>query len=426
MNHEIYASLQIAKKEIRFITLKYRSGLGAKIMFKEVIKGEWLGENDEVLNIREVAKIVKKSVNTFETQFKGIKLEKINLILPTKTLKIEAISSDLFLNQFEIRLITNSDVSALMTKVKSDASQKMIKREIVNIKPMSFVVNGNKKVLAPPVNMKVQGFGIEAQVFSVAKEVLDTHKKVIFEAGRDLLKIEFENVGVAKKIVKANTPSPTAIVNWSESKREISYAFNDTVINFGRNNFGIDSIIELFSNETGIKLSKAAEYVYAMLNLSSNENSNEIIYRKYIVGTKNTVEFTRGELKEILISLFKIELEKIEIEIKQEFKGKVKNFDVIFVGDILKIPGIDTILSNSKFDKISIFNTRTVGQIEYWTSAHVGVATMLHMKNKNRGYVKTSTQTMVETNKSKSSERKNIFGNLSNVFNQNKNTVINR
>ncbi|WP_338982987.1 hypothetical protein [Spiroplasma endosymbiont of Othius punctulatus] len=426
MNHEIYASLQVTKKEIRFVVLKYRSGLGAKLFFKEIIKGEWLGENDEVLNFKEVGKIVKKSIHTFENQFKGIKLEKVNLILPTKTLKIEAINSDLFLNQFEIRLITENEVNALFAKVKQDASAKMLKREIVNIKPISFVVNGNKQVSKPPINVKVQGFGIKAQVFSVAKEVIDSHKKVIFEAGKDLLKIEFENISIAKKIVKMGTPNPTAIVNWSESKREISYAFNDTVINFGRSSFGIDTIIDKFSNETGIKTQKATEYIYSILNLSNDNNANEMLYRKYISATKTTIEYTRGELKNILISLFKIELEKIELEIKNEFKDKVKVFDVIFIGDILNVPGVSTILSNSKFDKISIFNTRSVGQIEYWTSAHVGIATILHNKNKNSSFKRTSTQTLSTQSTNKSNDKKSIFGALSNVISHNKSNVINR
>ncbi|WP_339023093.1 hypothetical protein [Spiroplasma endosymbiont of Crioceris asparagi] len=422
MKSEIYAALQITKKEIRFIVGKYRPNFGLKVIYKEntVQKGmSWLNDKDEVKDVNLVSHRVKKMINNFETTFKQ-KLENIISVLPTKTLKIKDANPSIFDNSRDRRVVSRDDIAKLANEAKKANYEE--NRSIVQNKVLYYVINEMSKSYKAPLGELVNSLSMVSKLYTIENAVIKSHNEVIKQANKEVLSTMLENYSLAKQVINQEEFGKTnALVNWDNEKVNIGFYSEGVLIRDLQIDFGVDDIINKVASKLNCKKDVCKKYLNSFINFSNDEFNNEVIYRKYVTANKQTLELTLAQLKEIFKAEINEIIYKIDNQIIKFFKNVNKSFKVFYTGEATEIAGFENLLSVSDLQNQSyIYFSRIFGAKEMWTITLAGAVKNLHKINKTKVNFKTSVETINKEAPIMVPKRKSFFS-----WNNNKETTYN-
>ncbi|AUB31878.1 hypothetical protein [Spiroplasma floricola] len=391
MYNETYAAIEISKKYIKFVVGKYKQHIGLKIVFKEreKSKGNWLTENNDIVDTNLVAHRLIKMINKYESMYKE-KIRRVSVIYPTGTLQIKEASPSIFIETPD-KVIRSEHIRTLYKNAK-----KVIFNDnqiVTNIKPYEFRINNSHSVAKPPVNIKANLLSMNAKVYTAEKHVVDSFDRVLKTLNIEKLTVASQLYSLAKQCNDGlNFRHTFALINWDWDCVDIGYFSRETLVKKETLSFGIKHIIENLANKMAAKFDISNKYIFKLLNFSSTTLDNIVIYRKYIASEKRTYELKTIDIKKLLLEELNSVIDKVDVLIEREMSA-VKNFKVYHTGKITEIAGFEKILLRSKHKNISeAYYSLITGASEIWTTALCGIIKHSRAINKNQKEIRTSTE----------------------------------
>lgn len=392
MIEEVYAALEITKKEIRFIVGKYRDSRELKVIFKDKVKGNWLNDRDEVVDINAVYHRVNRAINRYEITFKE-KLESIAVVYPTKTLNIKQASPVVFLEKHP-KIFGEKEIEELHSLAKKvNFDEKNI---VFNIRPYSFTINNTISKSEPPIGVMANSVTMKAKVYTIAKEVYESHNKIIEKCNKTILNKNNRLYALALQCAQnENFRENFVLVNWDINQIDLGFFGKETLVKVITINSGVNSIVESLANKMYSKYDVAEKYLFKLTDFATQNQKSVPIYRKYLNDKKITHELTSSEIKDMLMYDFKGIIKIIDKQIEKEFENIPPNFKIYHTGKITEVSGFEKILLESKYKtKSLIYFSVVTGASEIWATALCGAILYNHIKNKHKTVFKTSTNTI--------------------------------
>ncbi|QGS52159.1 hypothetical protein [Spiroplasma tabanidicola] len=389
MENEIYAVVEITKKDIRFIVGKYRNNLGLKVIFKERVKGNWLNENDEVLDINSAKQHLSKLIRKYENTYNE-KIINVGIVYPIKTLKIAQTNLHIIIDN-DKKIITHEHIKKLYKDaVVINENENTV---VINVRPYEYVLNNKDRRNSINVGMIANSVAMYAKAYTLDKKVVDSHMEVVQKCEKNILAKYIQTYALAKQCIEEkNFKEPSALVDWNIKTLEIGFFAKETLVKKISKPIGIDKIFSNIAKKIYAKNKVVETYIFKMLNFKSTKNDDLIIYRKYISSEKRTLEISIKQLKDLFLEEMNYIIDLIDLEIQNEFITKVRDFKVFFNGKVTEISGFDKMISRSNFkNKVFIYYSLVTGANEIWTSSLCGAIKSCHDVNKNAQIFKTST-----------------------------------
>ncbi|WP_339020469.1 hypothetical protein [Spiroplasma endosymbiont of Atherix ibis] len=391
MYNETYAAIEISKKYIKFVVGKYKQNIGLKIVFKEreKSKGNWLTENNDIVDTNLVAHRLIKMINKYESMYKE-KIKRVSVVYPTGTLQIKEASPSIFIETPD-KIIRPDHIRTLYKDAKRVIfSDNQI---VTNIKPYEFRLNNSHSVAKPPINIKANILSMNAKVYTAEKHVVDSFDRVLKTLNIEKLTVASQLYSLAKQCNEGlNFRHTFTLINWDWDWVDIGYFSRETLVKKETINFGIKHIIENLATKMASKFDISNKYIFKLLNFSSTTLDNIVIYRKYISSEKRTYELKTIDIKKMLLEELNVVIDKVDVLIEREMSA-VKNFKVYHTGKITEIAGFEKILLRSKYKNISeAYYSLVTGASEIWTTSLCGIIKHSRAINKNQKEIRTSTE----------------------------------
>ncbi|QBQ07957.1 cell division protein FtsA [Spiroplasma gladiatoris] len=413
MKDEVYAFLEITKKDIRFVVGKYREHLGLKIIFKERFKGNWLDDNDVVLDISSAKLKLVKAIKNYENTFNQ-KIINVGIIYPVKTLKIANASPYKFIKN-ERSIVTSEDIKSLYIDAKSINENEFTK--VINVRPYEFLINNKERRANIKPGFVASSISMMAKVYTITKEVYDSHEQVVRFAGKNILTRYFQTYVLAKQCIdEIHFKEPAVVVDWNTNSLDISFFTRETLIKRVSRQVGINQIISNIAQKINAKNKVVEMYLFKMLNFGSNKSDGEIIYRKYVNTEKKTIEINAKLLKQLILEEIFYIIDLVDLDINKEFSKVEKDFKIYFNGKITELSGIEKIITRSKFkNKVFIYYSLVTGANQIWSTSLCGAIKTCHYANKVSKIFKTS---LVEIDKNQYNLNRQDLNNKNSLNNQ--------
>ncbi|AGR41473.1 cell division protein FtsA [Spiroplasma taiwanense] len=388
MQTEIYAVLQVTKKDIRFVVGKYKINTGLKVIFKEKISGNWLTNEDEIIDPNQISHRLSKIIHKFNTTFQQ-KIERISIVYPTLTMQIKDAIATEFINSADF-VIKEENIKTLYS-----TARKIIyddKHVVINIKPYLFTLDNVTQMGTVPLNHRAKNIVMKAKVYTISKKVKESFNQILKSLKLEELISTNELYALARQSNSDQTFRQNfAIINWDWEKTDIGYFSKETLAKKDTINFGIKNIIQNVAERMQAKFDIAEKYLFKILDFSSNTLDDTVVYRKYISSKGFNYELRSKDLKNIILEEINSIIDKSDILIKREFE-RIKNFQIHHTGKVTTIAGFEKILFRSQFkDVCQIYFSLVTGASEIWTTAICGMIKCAHIANKNNKEIKTST-----------------------------------
>ncbi|AHI53126.1 hypothetical protein [Spiroplasma culicicola] len=392
IKNEVYAALQITKKEIRFIVGKYRNERGLIVISKDRKKATgrnaWLNEANEVINISEVAGYVNKFIANYEKNFNQ-KLERILIVYPSSsTAIIDGFAQVLTTNgRFE-----NEDRKMLLHNTKLMSQKDGYK--IINIRPYQYVIDQTIQKSTIKVGINAKSIRMMSRVYAVPDNVFNSHNLVIEKCKKEILAKNVEAYVVARQCVgDSELRNPFVILNWEWDNIDLCFFAKETLMKKLNLKYGVKNIVEELAIKMKCKTEVASKYLFKLINFNGNKTDKNVIYRKYLSDKKINFELTFEQIKEMVQELIYSVMDKVDWEINNEFKSLQSAFKIIHNGKITNISGFEKLLARSKYYSQSfVYFSHVTGASEIWTTALCGSIKYMHMANKIAPILATSTE----------------------------------
>ncbi|AOG60667.1 cell division protein FtsA [Spiroplasma helicoides] len=390
MNTEVYAILEITKKEFRFIVGRYRNNLGLKVIFKERFKGQWLNDNDEIIDVNLAKLKLAKVIKQYETTFNE-KLNSIGIIYPTKTLKVRS-ATTIVTTDPETKVFSANNHKYLINQAKLQNENDFDK--VVLIRPYEYMIDSKLKKNSVKEGIKATTVAMFSNVYTINKKVAESHNQIILKNNKEILLKNIHTYATAIQCIDSeNFRKPTIVVDWGYEYIDMSFYSKETLVKRIMLPFGIENIISNVANCMLAKPAIVESYVFKMLNFKSNKSDDKILYRKYNTQIKKNIVFSAKQIKDIVISEIFNAIKKIDAEIHKEAIKSSKGFKVYYNGKITEIAGFANMLTFSEFGRDSlIYYSKITGANEIWTTAICGLIKLANQFNKTTSKFITSTK----------------------------------
>ncbi|AXK51295.1 hypothetical protein [Spiroplasma alleghenense] len=393
MRSEIYAALEITKNELRFAVGKYQSNKTLKVLYKFQENGNWLNQENEVIDSKMVSNLLAKAVKEYERNFNK-KILKIAVVVPEKDTEIkEAISTLNISNGGPARIVTQQDIIHLNNEAKdvnySDS------RKVVSIKPTRYVIDDTYKKGVAPLGAVAHKIAMYSNVYTIPTKVYNSHLQVVKMAGYDVLNCLIKPYALARQIVNiADLRNKISlVVNWDSEYISLNIFAQETLVRITPINVGLDKMAIEIGNKIFTKPDVVKKYLFKILDFKSNNLSESIIYRKHLTNENKNFELTIGEFKNIFSELISNIMRKLNNIIKHEIIQNTNNdYQIYHTGKITEISGFEELLvSKELIDHQMIYYSDVIGGNDIWTTALCGIMIQEHITNKNSKVITTST-----------------------------------
>ncbi|ALX70503.1 hypothetical protein [Spiroplasma turonicum] len=388
MFKEVYAVFEVTKTELKFAVGVFRDNTGLKVICKERIKGKWLTDEDEIIDVFRVSTRLKKFVSNYNVSFNS-KLQRICIVFPSNTLLIKDAVANILLNKTE-NIVTVNHINNLYEQARRiNFDDRNI---VINLKPYLFSINNHIKSAIPPINAtNVNSVSMNAKVYTINKKVYNSFLSVLEHAGLEKLTLSFDVYTIARQINDDRTFKDNFItINWGYNNIDISYFCKETLIKKESINFGIENIIQNLATKINSKFEVANKYIFKLLDFSSKDKEDSVIYRKYIASEKKLYELKPSDLKTYVTEEINYVIDKVDNYISKELQF-LKSARIIHVGKMTEIAGFEKILQRSKYKVISsIYYSLVTGASEIWLTSMCGMIKLSRINNKNSSEIITS------------------------------------
>ncbi|WP_338971355.1 hypothetical protein [Spiroplasma endosymbiont of Panorpa germanica] len=393
MKNEIYAALEITKNEFRFAAGKYQANKTLKILhkFKEI--GNWLNEENEVIDLKSTANLLARVVKEYERNFNK-KILNIAVVVPEKDTEIkEAISTLNISNGGAARIVNYQDINHLNNEAKdvnySDS------RKVVSIKPTRYVIDDTYKKGVAPIGAVAHKIAMYSNVYTVPSKVYNSHLQVVKMGGYEVLNCLIKPYALARQIVNiADLRNKISlVVNWDSEYISLNIFAQETLVRITPINVGLDKMAEEIGAKIYTKPDVVKKYLFKILDFKSNNLSESIIYRKHLTSENKNFELTIGEFKSIFQEAISGVMRKLNNIIKREIIENTNNdYQIYHTGKITEISGFeDLLISKDLINHQMIYYSDVIGGNDIWATALCGIMIQEHITNKNSKLIKTST-----------------------------------
>ncbi|ASP28010.1 cell division protein FtsA [Spiroplasma corruscae] len=414
MFKEVYAVLEVQRDEIKFAVGIFRDNRGLKVVYKERVKGTWLTDEDEIIDINRVSQKLRKAINSYNANFKD-KLVRISVVLPSKTLQIKDVSSHIIVNFPNI--VTHEHIRLLHSEANKINFDK--RNVMINIKPYNFIIDNQFEFGITPINApNVHSITMLAKIYTVNQKVYKSFKEVIKQSDIDSLLITSDMFSIARQInSEASFKENFITINWGKNQTDIGYFCKETLVKKETVSFGIKDIISNIATKLNCKNDVAEKYIFKLLDFSSNDQNESIIYRKYISKDKLLSELTASQIKNLVIEELNWIVDKTDACIENELKESIHGFKILHVGKMTEIAGFEKILQRSKFkNNASVYYSLVTGASEIWLTSICGMIKMVRIYNKNSDKLITSNLEIDKSQIMQPLNNQNL--NINNQFNR--------
>ncbi|AKX33905.1 cell division protein FtsA [Spiroplasma litorale] len=396
MYKEVYGVIEITQNEIKFAVGVFRDNRGLKVIFKERIKGNWLTEDDEIIDVNRVSQRLKKLINSYNISFRD-KIKRVSVIFPSKTLQIKDSTSNVFLNHPE-NIVRHEHINNLYrdaNRINFDD-----RNVVINIKPYLFYLNNQIQTGVVPLNAtNVSSITMMAKIYTVSKKVHNSFVELLKNLEVEKLIFSTDVYSIARQInSEISFKENFVTINWGWNTVDIGYFCKEALVKKESINSGIKNIIDSLSKRINSKFEVANKYIFKLLDFSTNNNSDSTIYRKYVNSEKRLSELTAEQIKNAVLEEINWIIDKADSCIEKEFKES-KNFKIHHVGKMTEIAGFEKILQRSKFKSISsVYYSLVTGASEIWLTSICGMIKLSRINNKNSSEILTSNDCIKKQN----------------------------
>ncbi|ARU91406.1 cell division protein FtsA [Spiroplasma clarkii] len=388
MNTEIYATLEIRKKELRVVVVRYRQG-STSVIFKEKIAGEWLSENDIVNDHKHAAQKFRRVIDSFEKTFNQ-KIQRVILVLPSKTLQI--LDKDDSMDLSDKAGISENVVTSMLEKIKND--NKTAGRQIVSIRPYSFKTQDGAESPYAPITIKSNYLLIRTKIYTVAAEVYTSHLGVLTAANLELLTITIDMFSIGKAIISEREfRNAQVVVNWGYDTIKVGFYAREALNKVISLNFGVAWIIKRMSEALSVKTRDIEKYLFKLIDCSKETfGSEELVFRKYSSTEQRSLVYNAQTMREYIYTEFKKCIDIIDDRIKTEIPLAI-DYNVFYYGRVTEVTGFPDILMKSElYKRTKVYYSNMIGGNELWLTSAIGAVKQQRQANKNSTHTfKTST-----------------------------------
>ncbi|WP_338969392.1 hypothetical protein [Spiroplasma endosymbiont of Labia minor] len=393
MRTEKYASLEITKTEIRFEVVKYRylnivngqSKKTIKVIYKYREKGLFLTDDGVVADPKLIGRHLRNAIDKYEREH-STKIENVALVLPTNKIKI--------LESSLSRILTlpgsNSPVKItqnLINEINNDFSKSNFNKNesVVLIRPTRFVIDDNIIKGVKPLNKFAHKLTINANVYFLPTELVNSHYSVLKLAKVNLLNMIISPFALANVAIQHSDfkNSVNVLVNWDYDCVSLSFFARETLTYYRQLKIGLNKMITNIAKKMNAKPQVIEGYLFNLTDFKYDDMDNSLIYRKYDKISKQTKEYSVEQIKAIILEEINEIIDKMDFYIENDLKTKTNSEITIYhVGKITNISGFTSLLRRSNISKQKVYFSQIIGANEIWTIALTGAAIINHKINK--------------------------------------------
>ncbi|WP_374696248.1 cell division protein FtsA [Spiroplasma endosymbiont of Polydrusus formosus] len=372
---EVYAVLEIKNYSFSFMVGVY-SESQIKVLYKRHLEYHFC-DNGVIIDEKNVAKELVNLIKDANRQL-GIVIERVAISIPANNMTIKTLAK--MLNLTHDRLITKNDIDSLITLAKEVPL--LDDETAFFIRPYRYILNEQKALSAPPIGKAAHKVSIKAIVYVTKKQVIQSIFATFKYAKIKVMGILPEGFSLAWNIASpVDLQNGIIIINWNYDNIT-SYVFvRETLCEQIIISGGIKKIIMRLCNVLSFDNKQAIKYLYKIINLNNNSKDNLIIYSKYDHQQQTQLNFTHYDLKRIINSVLKEEMEILS----EKLANILGHYDypVVVVGEILRISGFkENLLALNKNKNISVYIASTLGAKETWCTGLLGNIYYQHLANK--------------------------------------------
>lgn len=384
---EIYATLEIRKKEMRFVVIRYRQK-STTVIFKEKIAGEWLTEGDLVCDTKFAAQKLKRKIEEFERNF-SMTIKNIILILPSRTLQILDREEKLALNNSVP--ISDPTITEILTNLSRN--NQLINQENVIFRPYNYIIQNGVEGSQPPIGLRSDNLTVKAKIYSIDKNVNDSHAEVVTLAKKEVLGKTVDMFALGKAIVSAEEFRNTfALVNWGYENTKIGYYAKEALNRVAKIDVGLSTLIKNVATKVALKPRDVEKYFFKLIDCSNDALSHDdLVLRKYSPSKQKTIVLNATQLRQMIVQELTTYINELDREIAREIPPTI-NYKVYYTGRATDIPGFIDILGSSFLkERTGIYYSTVMGASENWVTTSIGAFQQKRLENKQHPqYVATS------------------------------------
>lgn len=308
-------------------------------LYKKNISDEQFSEKGIIISPKFVAEFLKKEINIFSKEFK-INPKKVNLILPSDTLKIYESQSSLQFKQLGHKINTNdiNQIANLSQNINIEDNEVICLTKIYNLN-----VDGKNYYDQFPIGVQSQNIKGQTLVYTIAKDVYSSHFETIKFAGYQVSSVILDQFALLFSL-NNDKNNNRVIVDWNFDATKISVFSNSTLYAIKNIDIGFNTIIKALMKKMKCSYNKAFKYLSKIININNNYLNDLIIDKYYDNDTNNFINFTKDQLENIVRNLINEILENIEYFLRKTIN--IKENKIIFVGETINIPGFNSYVKN--------------------------------------------------------------------------------
>lgn len=363
LNARIYASVEI-KQQVLIFCVSRIIKQKMMVVFKREVPNQqfWLNENNEVMDPTLTARVLRSLIDEYEMTHDGFKILKISLILPAVKLKISEKYKEISINknlENQKATATELQINELKNNLKTAAWN--TEYAVIDTQPLTWKIDD--KLVKKNQISQIAGYklGLTAMVYEIPAKVLATHEKVINLCECSTMLVT-TNISELHGLIKNDYAINPAVIitNWNENNLEVGYFEAGILKNFKVIKGGMNLLINNFAHKMKLKIETAKNYIFNLIDFTSNHNLTSDIYQKWDAQQKILRKYNGLEITKVLFYELQMIYQQIQnVAQYSDVKLETENYNF---GLIQEIPGAEKLFqTGNRFNHEHVYQSRVFG-----------------------------------------------------------------
>lgn len=352
MRKEIYAALQIAENEIRFIVSEFHNGR-LYILKLENVAHTGI-DNQEITDQASIVAAIKKALANIEKNV-GIKIARVILLIPSIQLQ-------------RMQRTLHSDINDPLGRILKDNIQDLY-RQAYNLKPLEnyelinanifrYKVNGFY-VTKTPINEKAGRLYAEFDLYYVQRQVVYQLAGIVEQCGLEILDVCVDGLAVGKEANLFDLNSTEYIVSLlvEDHTTMMSLFYGGKLVHTDSLNIQIDQWIRKVANKLDITFELANKIVFSNVDLAAESyDTNPVCIWKH---HSKTYSCSQKDVMDLLQDEIRQYFEEIKVACEQIIQSGPTRF--VLVGKNAMLVGFDKGLEKYLQAPVTTYVPSTIG-----------------------------------------------------------------
>ena len=348
MRENTYAALEIGDFYTKLV-IGFYDGETINILFtkKTYTKGV---ENGDIVSKGDVIASISELLN--EAEKLDLAVDKVILVLPNKSLQVYRMKAELKLANHQV---TEADIRQIQNACRN--YNRIESRIVVDVKPISYVLDGNDFQRTAPINYAGNTMILDAFVYSVKSTIAVGLRDLLYEIGIEIIDIVIDTIGSANiTLTKEELNHGAYLVDIGATGNSVSF-FKDTLLNeFREGKFGGNFLTSQLSQGLEVD-AKEAEKVKLYYGSCDLEGTSRIA----IYQNKTGHRYTEYDIASLLSTSLNTITQDIKKSIEDLDCNETYDSPIILVGGTSNLFGIDKKLRKELNREVIIRRKNTFG-----------------------------------------------------------------